>query len=271
MSSEPPPAAVARYSPWLMGWFQWYLRGYIPKHFHALALAREPRPNVAPDQPLLVYLNHAAWWDPLVALVVADKIFPHHKVYAPFDAEAIARYPLFERLGFFGVDQSSRQGAADFLRTASAALASHGGSLWLTPEGRFCDPRDRQATLEPGLAHLATKLAGESQQALIVPMAIEYPFWEERFPEALVKFGPAIRVADYRAYDKQQWQTLLESTLRQAQDELTELSVDRASDAFELVLSGRRGVGGVYEWFRRATSFFTGRRYQSSHGKKLQA
>jgi len=271
MNASAKPVAVARYSPWLMGWFQWYLRRYLPKHFHAVAVARQSIPQIDGTQPLVVYLNHAAWWDPLVALVVAHQVFPQHKVYAPFDAAAISRYPLFERLGFFGVDQDSRRGAAEFLKTAAGALESPGGSLWLTPEGKFCDPRDRQTILEPGLAHLAAKLAAENSDAVIVPMAMEYPFWEERLPEALIKLGPTIRIKEHAEYNKQQWQDLLECGLRQTQDELAGLSMQRDSEAFELLLVGRTGVGGMYEWLRRAASALTGRPYQSNHGEKLQA
>lgn len=269
---QAPPPAVAHYSPWLTGWFRWYIRGYLRKHFHAVAICREGRPTVAPDEQLVVYLNHAAWWDPLIAQHLAATFFPDRIVYAPFDAEAIARYPLFERLGFFGVDQQSRSGAAEFLRTAAAALESPGGSLWLTPEGRFCDPRDYNAEFEPGLAHLAAKFAAEREKkTVLLPLAVEYPFWEERSPEVLLRFGAPVRAADFSDYSKGQWGELLRQRLTDAQAELARLSTERSSDAFEVLLGGAAGVGGVYDAFRRFAGRVTGKKHQPAHGNKLQA
>ncbi len=220
----------------------------------------------------MVYLNHASWWDPLIAQHVAERFFPDRVVFAPFDAEAIARYPLFERMGFFGVDQHTRQGAAEFLRTAGAALDAPGSSLWLTPEGRFCDPRDSAADFEPGLAHLAAKLASDGgRPAVFVPLAIEYPFWEERSPEALIRFGVPIRLADFSDYSKEQWGELLRLRLSEAQAELARLSIDRNADALELLLGGAAGVGGPYDVFRRAINRLKGKRHQATHGEKLQA
>ena len=57
--------------------------------------------------------------------------------------------------------------------------------LWITAEGSFTDARTRPVRLRPGLAHLARRVPG----ATIVPLALEYPFWDERTPEALCRFG----------------------------------------------------------------------------------
>lgn len=268
--TPPTPAAVSRYSPKLVGLFCWYLRGYVRKHFHAFALCRESRPQVAPDERLVVYVNHASWWDPLVALLLAKHCFPGRKVLAPFDADAIRKYPLFERMGFFGVDQASRRGAAEFLRTAAAAVSAPDTSLWLTPEGRFCDPRDSSASFEPGLAHLAKKLSSADQAAVFLPLAIEYPFWEERQPEALMRFGEPVRVGGDVDYAKEAWQERLESGLRSTQDRLRDLSIERDSSAFEVLLGGRSGVSGPYDALRRLAARVTGKKYQASHGEKLQ-
>ena len=48
-------------------------------------------------------------------------------------------------------------------------------------------PATRPVRLRPGLAHLARRVPG----ATIVPLALEYPFWDERTPEALCRFGSA--------------------------------------------------------------------------------
>ena len=56
------------YATHLHGWFMWYVRGYLRRHFHAIRLlkpsdGRLTVPDVA-DQPVLLYTNHPSWWDP---------------------------------------------------------------------------------------------------------------------------------------------------------------------------------------------------------------
>ena len=89
------------------------------------------------------------------------------------------------RLGFFGVRRDSYSGAATFLRVGSRLLARDDTLFCLTPEGRFTDPRRRPVRLQPGLANLIARVP----RVTVLPMAIEYPFWTERTPEALVAFG----------------------------------------------------------------------------------
>ena len=64
-------ALLPRRSGSLYRWFRWWVNGYLKKHFHAVRLSRGTRPNVPPDLPLIVVLNHPAWWDPLIGVVLA--------------------------------------------------------------------------------------------------------------------------------------------------------------------------------------------------------
>ncbi|MEN0111488.1 MAG: lysophospholipid acyltransferase family protein [Planctomycetota bacterium] len=272
--SKRPADAAPRVSRWLMRGFRWYLRRYLPKGLHSICVARDRAFDVPADTPLVVYLNHASWWDPIVSIHLTASATPGRTLYAPFDAEALERYPIFEKLGFFGVDQHSRRGAAQFLRTARAALATPGGSVWMTPEGRFVDPRDRAAGFRPGLAHLCEHLAtraadGPLRETVVLPLAIEYPFWEERLPEALCRWGEPIRAADHAERSKAEWDTLLVERLRATQDELRELSLARDPAAFDVLLGGSEGVGGLYESVRRAFAWLRGQRYRASHSDKL--
>ncbi len=63
--------------------------------------------------------------------------------------------------------------------------------MWITAQGRFSDVRERPLALRPGVARLA-ELAPE---ALFVPLALDYAFWEERGAEACLAFGRAFRPA----------------------------------------------------------------------------
>ena len=60
-------------------------------------------------------------------------------------------------------------------------------------KGRFADPRERPLAFKPGLAALAARCPNG---CTLVPLAIEYPFWNERLPETLLHFGEPVHIAE---------------------------------------------------------------------------
>lgn len=175
--------ALPEISPVWLRFFSRYATSYLRRHFHSIRLLGPAPPNDFTG-PLVVYLNHAAWWDPLVCLFLARHFFPKRNCYAPMAAAALSRYRFFQRLGFFPVETGTARGAAQFLHNSKAILEQPGSALFLTPQGKFADVR-APLQFAPGIEHLATRVA----QARFLPLAIEYPFWEERKPEILFGFG----------------------------------------------------------------------------------
>ena len=249
-------------TPWLLHWFRAYSRSYLRRHFHAVRLARPGAPPIDEARPLVVYINHPAWWDPLVGCLLAERLFPARNHYAPIEAAALGRYRFMERLGLFGIDPSASRGAAQFLRTARAVLSHGQNALWITPQGRFADARQRPLAFRPGLAHLAARLSG----ATVLPLAFEYPFWEERTPEALARFGEPVVIESGRTCSVSAWNARFESHLAEAMDALALQAMDRAEEEFEVLLGGTAGVGGVYDLWRRFRAHLRGERFRPEHG-----
>jgi len=258
---------VPQVSDSLIYWFDWYLQRYFAIHFHAFAISNvEAATSIDAEQPLVVYMNHASWWDPLTALVLAKKYFPNRQLFAPIDAVALQKYQFMQRLGFFPVEQDKLHGAGSFLKTARAILNNPGASVWLTPEGQFADPRERDLPFQPGLAHLVSKM----EHGVVLPLAMEYPFWEERLPEALGRFGEPIQIADHVGVGKEEWREILELRLRETQTQLEADSLARNSEAFEILISGKTGVVWMYDILRRLRAVFSGKKLDKTHGDKLQ-
>jgi len=157
-SRAPAPDDIPQISPFLLQGFHRYIRFYLQRSFHAVRLSRAGPPPYLPDRLLVIFLNHPSCWAPLVCLFLANPLFPDHSHYGPIDAEALARYRLFARIGFFGVTPSSQRGAATFLRVSQAILRQPQAALWVTPEGTFTDPRQRPTRLQSGISHLACRL-----------------------------------------------------------------------------------------------------------------
>jgi len=249
-------------SPMLLTWFTWYSRRYLRRHFHSLRVSRAGLPPCDPDAPLVIFSNHASWWDPLLWLALKAEFFPARRAFSPIDATALTRYQILSRLGFFGVEQKAGRGAIQFLRTAERILRKPGHILALTPQGRFSDPRERPIRFEPGLGHLAARVGG----TVFLPMASEFVFWEERLPEILVRFGPPI-VTD-QIGDADRATRLFEQKLETVQDALATEVKRRDPNDFRMILRGGAGQGGVYDWYRAATAKLRGERFVREHGVK---
>jgi len=250
----------------LLRWFAWYSRRYVRRHFHSLRVSLKGLPPETRDLPLVIYANHASWWDALLWLVLKEQYFPGRTAFAPIDAAMLARYKFFQRLGFFGLEQHSRRGAVQFLRTAEAILQSPRSLLALTPQGRFVDVRERPIRFESGLGHLATRV----QAALFVPFAAEYVFWEERLPEILVRFGEAvvIQTQPRSAFAAKYWTRLFEEKLDDTQGALAAEAQRRNPADFQVLLRGAAGQGGLYDLWRSLKSKWRGELFRKEHGGK---
>jgi 1-acyl-sn-glycerol-3-phosphate acyltransferase len=253
--------ALLRPSHRQLSFFSHYLHWYIGRHFGAIRLANGGRFPTARG-PFIMYCNHPSWWDPLAAVVLSRHLLPAADHYGPMDAVALKHYGFLRRLGFFPIETGTRRGAAQFLRAAEEIFSRRDSVLWLTPEGRFTDMRTRPVVFRPGLAALVAKLGN----CTLVPVALEYTFWDERLPEILICCGQPIKVSDGREHSTGEWNDRVSAALAETQDELAALAKLRDPAYFETILAGRVGMGGVYEAWKRMVALLTGRQYQASHG-----
>ncbi|WP_237607405.1 lysophospholipid acyltransferase family protein [Roseimaritima sediminicola] len=256
--------AVSRF--WQDG-FHRFLPRMLRNSFHTMAITRDSRSalDLPPSQPLIVYANHVGWWDPLVAHYMCRRVLQGRQFYAPIDADALEQYRVFRKLGFYGVRADTQAGIRSFLKTSRTILETPGTSLWITPTGRFSDVRDRSVPFAPGLAHLCAHLV----RGTVVPMAIEYSFWEERLPECLMRFGEPLEIQVGQEKSSGQWNEQLMHQLHTTQQHLAERVIARDPAAFEVCLQGGAGAGGVYDFFRRVRSWCGGRRFVRQHGEKF--
>jgi 1-acyl-sn-glycerol-3-phosphate acyltransferase len=253
-------------SPLFLGAFTWYCQRYIRRHFHSLRLSQSGRPPDVASWPLVIYTNHASWWDPLVGLALKKEFFSERSLFAPMDAAMLARYRMFSKLGFFGVEQGNPRGAAQFLRASEAILQSPQHLLAITAQGRFADARERPVRFQPGLGHLAARV----QRAIFLPMATEFVFWEERLPEILVRFGEAVEVQRCGAtpLTHDEWTGLFALKLAAAQDALSLEAQRRNVSDFKTLLCGGSGQGGVYDLWRALKATIRGETFSKEHGNK---
>src|SRR5207253_828818 len=120
-------------------------------------------------------------------------------------------------------------------------------ALWITAQGRFADPRERPPGLMSGVAHLVRHL----DIGCVLPLALEYPFWDDRRPEALARFGEPLSIVEGGEGDVDTWLARIETALAVTQDALAVEAMRRDAELFDTLVEGRNGMGGVYGLWRR--------------------
>ena len=100
---------------------------------------------------------------------------------------------------------------------------------------------------------------------MVLPIALEYAFWNERTPEALVRVGEPLRAEDHPALSPREWLALVEKALTGNLDALNADAMTRDPARFTELLSGASGVGGVYDHWRRLTAWARGKQFDAAH------
>ena len=259
-ASLPPDDPLRARSACAVRAFTLYLRWFFQRNFDAARMSRRGLPAIEAGRPVIICCNHPGWWDPAIFILLMHLLMPERIGFGPMDAAELRRYGVLRKMGVFGIEPRTRRGAQQFLRAGLRILDNPRSVLWVTAEGAFTDPRVRPVRLRAGVAHLVRRVP----QAVILPLALEYPFWNERRPEALIHFGRPVETAV--AGNIREWTAMLEAALTGTIDELAALSITRDPALFVRLLRGHSGVGGIYDLWRHAAALITGRRFDPRHG-----
>lgn len=252
-------AALPPRWPWLFNKFRNYAHKYAAKHFHAVRVAKSCRPPQSWPGPALMVMNHPSWWDPILGFILSS-FWPNRLDYAPIDAKALQQYRVLGKVGLYGIKMDSTAGARGFLQVSRAILAHDHASIWITAQGEFTDVRQRPVQLRSGVGHLASGMT----KGVVIPVALEYPFWDERTPEALAAFGDPLPITGNDS-DAKEWTQRIERALETTQDRLSHDAQSRDPQRFDSIVQGRVGVGGMYDLGRRMRSWMSGRRFRPEH------
>ncbi|RMH30451.1 MAG: hypothetical protein D6692_02045 [Planctomycetota bacterium] len=225
--------------------FGWYTTRLIKKRFNALRVERksiEILNSLRDDKgPILLAMNHASWWDPLIGLVLCERFLPYHTGSAPMDMEQWKTFRFMRRLGLFGLDPGHPDALREMVDHVSGLVEARPRTVFvITPQGAFTDVRT-PIRVRPGLATLATRLP----HAKLYSVACEYAFWTDQRPEVFLRVTQVQRPVVSTIPG---WQRAIKRGMQQNQDELGGLVVKRDPDAFDLLVacSGSR-VNPAYD------------------------
>ncbi len=175
--------APASPSPRFRRWFARHTRRMMDRAFAHVRLTREAdvlfKSLDGHDGPLLFASNHASWWDPLIALRLAERYFPQRPLTGPVELEQFRRFGVLGKVGLFGLDPAHPAAQSAMVEHLARQVAEQPRALiCITPHGAFADVRD-PVRVRPGVAAVAAALP-------IVKVAVfcaEYAFWLDRRPE----------------------------------------------------------------------------------------
>ena len=232
--------------------FGFIARRMIAKRFNALRVTPGSLDALAEandhDGPVVVCLTHSSWWDPMVGFFLHNRCLRDRQCLAPIDKDVLANLGIFKTLGLFGIDPddpASHEAMRRYVIDRFTSMAKP--TLWITPEGRFRDPRDRME-IRPGVSTILSKL----QNTRAYAVAAEYVFWDDQKPEMLVHLLPVTTPDDpsrTTAWHRSVCRAMLDAT-----EELAELAIARDPAAFDIILgSGAGRTFFVYDWYLRLT------------------
>jgi 1-acyl-sn-glycerol-3-phosphate acyltransferase len=133
--------------------------------------------------PCVVVSNHSAWWDPLIAIWLTNRV-THVESYALMNAANLARLPFFGKVGAIGVDLADPRDGARVVRVTGRLLQGSQRVLWVFPQGEERPLYERPLKFRGGAEAIA-RIA----KVPIVPVAIHYAFADREKPDLDVIIG----------------------------------------------------------------------------------
>ncbi|MEM8757005.1 MAG: hypothetical protein AAGF47_04400 [Planctomycetota bacterium] len=262
MSADPAQHGIieGRYDPNVARVFRLIARRMLRKKFHAARITPGSleRLDAAAnhDGPVVVCMTHAGWWDPMIGLLLHIERFdqklrraggPARAGIAPIDRAVLANVGIFKKLGLFGIDPDDPASKGALVEFAVGTMRDqHLPTLWITPQGRFQDPRDAME-IRPGVSAILSRL--ENPQVLI--LASEYPFWDDQKPEMLAHITEIERPERTTTAG---WHRAVASAMPAAANKLAALAITRNAANFETLLGDSGGMTfPLYDVYLRLT------------------
>ena len=239
-------------------WFQGYVHRYLRRSFHRMLISGDA-PEI-PDGPLIVCMSHSSWWDPLLAFWLSRELLGWDG-YGVMEERQLRRYPLFTRIGAFGVERESLRGGREFLQYANGLLRGRRRALWLTVQGAMVSNAVRPLRFYSGVASLVQGLG----TVHLTTVVLDYEFWNEKRPEAFVSFAPVLAVTAGPAFSRKAFLRDLEGRMEQQMEALADRQRQRDPSLFRIALAGGEGISPTYDALCRAGAWLRGTRYLGEH------
>lgn len=241
----------AQWSARAIDWFYWYVRRLLAKKFFAVRMERSSvavaqQLNVD-AQPVMIVMNHCAWWDAIVFVFLRGAFCASRMVIAPMDRAQLKQFAIFRRFGVFGIDPENPRSLPAMVQYVQSEMRRDSRPvIMLTPQGRFSDAR-LPIVVRPGAAVLASKIT----DIRVVAVAVEYGFWIDARPEIFLRVRAVPTPSDPSTAG---WQRAIAASMQSNSHELAALVATRDENLFECMIGGTKSkINPVYDLWLRVT------------------
>ena len=93
-------------------------------------------------------------------------------------------------------------------------------------------------------------------------------FWGEPQPEMLCAFGEPLTAASLRQQDRPGRAAMLAAALEATMDRLATDAMARDPGRLEVLVQGREGMGGAWQFWRRMGAAVRGQRFDARHEQR---
>ena len=163
--------------------FEFYNRNLFKRRFHSLRIAGLGE-LTNQRTPLLIYANHSAWWDGLVAFEISRQA--KLDGFIMMEEKHLKKLFLFRRLGAFSVVRDKPREAIKSVDYAAKLLGGNSNkTVWIFPQGEILPSDRRPLRFYNGLARIVERVG----TVRLLPVAIRYEFLSNFKPEIFVKIG----------------------------------------------------------------------------------
>lgn len=222
--------------------YAWYGRRLLRRAFARLWIGGTG--TLGGEAPSIAFVNHSAWWDPVLAVHLSHDLF-RRDGYGLMEGAQLQRYPFFRRVGCFGATTDALPDVRGVLAHATSLL--RGGprrTLWIFPQGELV-PARAPLVFRSGLARFARAVP----EAALVPVAVRYEHRGEERPEVFVRVGEPASAARGESIGAltHRLEHRLRAELALLDAELAATRPPEAPAGYTTALSGRRSVSALYE------------------------
>jgi 1-acyl-sn-glycerol-3-phosphate acyltransferase len=252
VAGEQTAPATRHKRPWFVALVRRYVRRTLARRFDGVFVdGVEDVARVADARPVLLCANHVSWWDSFVLVLLDERLGTDG--FALMDEVNLARLPFFRLLGVLPLAVRGGADARRQLDDAATVLDRPRRALWIFPQGRQRAAHIRPLAFKPGLRRLAAQ--AQTHGAVVVPVAIAYPWRRAPTPSVVVRLGKPI---EPRATPDEQLPSVVEARVAVLLDELDAVVDAGGAPGRELVpsaaASAEHGLGA------RALAWMLGRR-----------
>ncbi len=217
---------------------------------HVWFAQRGPRPEPRRG-PFIFYLNHSAWWDGYMLMLIHRAIMRRRfDSYVMMEERQLRAYRFFTWCGAFSIERRDPDDAQRAqIYAANLLRERRDRALYIFPQGRIEANDYRPLTIYPGIARIAA-MAGN---VMLCPIALRYEFLGQQWPHAFVQVGPCHPPAS--RHDIEAIRLDIAHRLTEAVDALRADVIEQRLGRFQPLLSGRWGIDRMWDtirdWFRR--------------------